>query len=29
VRVTNEGTMELEGAAKPVLVSETIGMVFD
>jgi len=29
VRVTNEGTMELEGAARPVLVSETIGMVYD
>ena len=29
VRVTNEGTMELEGATRPVLVSETIGMVYD
>ena len=29
VRVTNEGTMELEGAARPVLVAETIGMVYD
>lgn len=29
VRVTNEGTMELEGAARPVLISETIGMVYD
>ena len=29
VRVTNEGTMELEGASRPVLVSETIGMVYD
>jgi acyl dehydratase len=29
VRVTNEGTMELEGGAKPVLISETIGVVYD
>ena len=29
VRVTNEGTMELEGASRPVLVAETIGMVYD
>ena len=29
VRVTNEGVMELEGASRPVLVSETIGMVYD
>src|SRR6202049_4594705 len=29
VRVTNEGTMELEGGSRPVLVSETIGMVYD
>jgi len=29
VRVTNEGTMELEGAKRPVLVAETIGMVYD
>lgn len=29
VRVTNEGTMELEGAARPVLISETIGMIYD
>jgi acyl dehydratase len=29
VRVTNEGVMELEGATRPVLVSETIGMVYD
>lgn len=29
VRVTNEGTMELEGRDRPVLVSETIGMVYD
>ena len=29
VRVTNEGVMEIEGGARPVLVSETIGMVYD
>ncbi|HEU0217410.1 MAG TPA: MaoC family dehydratase [Stellaceae bacterium] len=29
VRVTNEGVMELEGGSRPVLVSETIGMVYD
>jgi acyl dehydratase len=29
VRVTNEGTMELEGGSRPVLISETIGMVYD
>ena len=29
VRVTNEGTVELEGGSRPVLVSETIGMVYD
>jgi len=29
VRVTNEGTMEIEGGSRPVLVSETIGMVYD
>jgi len=29
VRITNEGVMELEGGARPVLVSETIGMVYD
>ena len=29
VRVTNEGLMEIEGGTRPVLVSETIGMVYD
>jgi acyl dehydratase len=29
VRVTNEGTMEIEGGSRPVLVSETIGVVYD
>jgi acyl dehydratase len=29
VRVTNEGQMELEGSNRPVLVSETIGLIFD
>ena len=29
VRVTSEGTMEIEGGSKPVLVAETIGMAFD
>ncbi|MBV9827854.1 MAG: MaoC family dehydratase [Alphaproteobacteria bacterium] len=29
VRVTNEGTMELEGRDKPVLVCETIGVTYD
>jgi acyl dehydratase len=29
VRVTNEGLMEIEGGSRPVLVSETIGMVYD
>jgi acyl dehydratase len=29
VRVTSESSMELEGGSKPVLVAETIGMVFD
>jgi acyl dehydratase len=29
VRVTSEGSMEIEGGSKPVLVAETIGMVFD
>ena len=29
VRVTNEGTMEIEGGSRPVLVSETIGMIYD
>jgi acyl dehydratase len=29
VRVTSESTMELEGGSRPVLVAETIGMVFD
>jgi acyl dehydratase len=29
VRITNEGVMELEGGSRPVLVSETIGMVYD
>ena len=29
VRVTSESTMEIEGGGKPVLVAETIGMVFD
>lgn len=29
VRITNEGTMEIEGGARPVLVSETIGLVYD
>ena len=29
VRVTNESTMEIEGGSRPVLVSETIGMVYD
>ncbi len=29
VRVTNEGTMEIEGGSRPVLVAETIGLVYD
>jgi acyl dehydratase len=29
VRVTNESTMEIEGGKRPVLVAETIGMVYD
>jgi acyl dehydratase len=29
VRVTNEGTMEIEGGSRPVLVAETIGVVYD
>ena len=29
VRVTNEGTMELEGSQRPVLVAETIGVSYD
>jgi len=29
VRVTSESTMEVEGAARPALVAETIGVVFD
>lgn len=29
VRVTNEGTMEIEGGSRPVLVAETISMVYD
>src|SRR5947208_12143872 len=29
VRITSEGTMELEGSDRPVLVAETIGMTFD
>lgn len=29
VRVTNESTMEIEGGSRPVLVAETIGMVYD
>ena len=28
-RITSDGTMELEGATRPVLVAETIGMTFD
>jgi acyl dehydratase len=29
VRVTSEGTMELEGSDRPVLVAETIGITYD
>ena len=29
VRVTNESSMEIEGGSRPVLVAETIGMVYD
>ena len=29
VRITSESTMEIEGGSRPVLVAETIGMVFD
>jgi acyl dehydratase len=29
VRVTSEGTMELEGRDRPVLVAETIGLTYD
>ena len=29
VRITNEGTMELEGRDKPVVVCETIGVTYD
>jgi acyl dehydratase len=28
-RITNEGTMELEGSDRPVLVAETIGVSYD
>jgi acyl dehydratase len=28
-RVTSEGTIEIEGGSRPVLVAETIGMVYD
>ena len=28
-RITNEGTMELEGSDRPVLVAETIGVTYD
>jgi len=28
-RIVNEGTMELEGSARPVLVAETIGITYD
>ncbi len=28
-RITNEGTVELEGSARPVLVAETIGVSYD
>jgi hypothetical protein len=28
-RITNEGTMELEGRDRPVLVAETIGVSYD
>src|SRR3954468_13919837 len=28
-RITNEGTMELEGSERPVLVAETIGVTYD
>jgi acyl dehydratase len=28
-RITNEGTMELEGRDRPVLVAETIGVTYD
>ena len=28
-RITNEGTMELEGSDRPVLVAETIGITYD
>ena len=28
-RITSEGTMELEGSARPVLVAETIGVTYD
>ena len=29
MRITNEGTMELEGSDRPVLVAETIGITYD
>jgi acyl dehydratase len=29
IRITNEGTMEIEGGARPVLVAETIGVTYD
>ena len=29
IRITNEGTMELEGSDRPVLVAETIGVTYD
>jgi acyl dehydratase len=29
VRVTSESSMEIEGGSRPVLVAETIGMMFD
>ncbi|HZT86559.1 MAG TPA: MaoC family dehydratase [Stellaceae bacterium] len=29
VRITSESSMEIEGGGKPVLVAETIGLVFD
>ena len=28
-RITNEGTMELEGSDRPVLIAETIGVTYD
>ena len=29
VRVTSEGVMEIEGGSKPVLIAETIGVLYD